>query len=161
MTEATSSTSLQPQAPPAALDPPRTLSQLETALHTEKTDRGLRVILPSDSLFASPDGALDLAADPPLWSLAGLIRAMEPLEIVINVHSDVSGENAVNLTLSKKRTHAVVAWLVAHGPERQPHFVERGHGSTRPVVPKTNAAGSDNMEGPQQHGRIEILLRRN
>jgi outer membrane protein OmpA-like peptidoglycan-associated protein len=81
--------------------------------------------------------------------------------IVINVHSDASGENAANLALSKKRAHAVVAWLVAHGPEHQPHFVKRGYGSTRPVAPKTNADGSDNMEGPQQNRRIEILLRRN
>ncbi len=112
-------------------------------------------------MFASTDGALDPAADLPLSNLAGLISSIKPREIVINVHSDASGENAANLALSKKRAHAVVAWLVAHGPERQPHFVERGYGSTRPVAAKINADGSDNMEGSQQNRRIEILLRRN
>ena len=85
---------------------------------------------------------------------------MEPREIVVNVHSDVSSETAANLALSKKRAHAVVAWLVAHGPEQQPHFVERGYGSARPVASKTNTDSSDNTDGPQQNREIEVLLRR-
>jgi outer membrane protein OmpA-like peptidoglycan-associated protein len=150
----------QPEPSLAASDAPRTLSQLEAALHAEKTDRGLRVILPSDSLFSSIRDALDPAADPPLSSLAELIVAMAPREIVVIDHTDPSGEDAANLTLSKKRAHAVVAWLGAH-VEHQPHFVERGYGRNRPIAPNKNADGSDNTEGHQQNRRIEILLRRN
>jgi outer membrane protein OmpA-like peptidoglycan-associated protein len=156
-----SSSSEQPPAPPATPDPSRRLSELETALHAEKTDRGLRVILPADSLFASTDDVLEPAADPPLSSLAGLIRAMGPRVIVINVHSDVSGDNATSLALSKKRAHAVAAWLLAHGAEHEPHFIERGYGSTRSTKPKTNVDASENTEGPQQSRQIEVLLRRN
>jgi outer membrane protein OmpA-like peptidoglycan-associated protein len=154
-----SSSSEQPEPPLATPDPSRTLPELETALHAEKTDRGLRVILPVDLLFGATDGALDPAADPPLWDLAGLIKAMEPREIVIGVHSDASTENAANLALSKKRAHAVVAWLVAHGLEHEPHFVERGYGSIGSIKPNING-GSDNTGAEQSH-LIEVLLRRN
>jgi outer membrane protein OmpA-like peptidoglycan-associated protein len=86
---------------------------------------------------------------------------MGPREIVISVRSDASGEGAANLALSKQRAHAVVAWLVAHGPEHEPHFIERGYGSIRPVKPNKNVDGSENTEVPQQSRQIEVLLRRN
>lgn len=158
-----SSSNLPPKrvslAPPATQ---RTLPQLEAALHAEKTDRGLRVKLSADALFGTVRDAFDLAVDPPLSSLAELIEAMQPREIVVIGHTDASGEDDANLALSKKRAHAVAAWLGAHGPPKhQPHFVERGYGRTRPVAPNDNADGSENREGRQQNRRIEILLRRN
>ncbi len=152
-----------PKPPLPAPDAPRTLPQLEAALHAEKTDRGLRVILPADALFGAARDALDPAADPTLSNLAELIEAMQPREIVVIGHTDSSVENDANPALSKKRAHAVAAWLAAHGPpEHQPHFVERGYARTQPpVAPNDNADGSDNTDGRQQKRRIEILLRRN
>jgi flagellar motor protein MotB len=147
----------QPEPPLTVSGTPRPLSELEAALRAEKTDRGLRVMLPSDTLFDSTSNALDPAANSSLSSLAELIAAMAPREIVVIGHTDLSGENAVRL--SKREAHAIVTWLEAH-VEYQPRFVEPGHGRTRPVAPNKNADGSDSAEWRKKN-RIEILLRRN
>ena len=83
---------------------------------------------------------------------------MRPRQIVVIGHTDLSGEDAARL--SKKRAHAVVAWLGVR-IEYQPHFVERGYVPSRQVTPGKNADGSDNTEEPPKNRGIEILLRRN
>ena len=121
-------------------------------LHAEKTDRGLRVILPADALFGPARGALDPAPDPLLSSLAELTAAMQPREIVVRP----SGEDGTDPGLSKDRVHAVAVWLAAHGSKRRPHLVEQT--GTRPAAPSNSAAGSYGPDGREQS--IEILLRR-
>jgi outer membrane protein OmpA-like peptidoglycan-associated protein len=137
-----------------------TVAQLEAALKAEKTDRGLRLVLPADSLFQSKQGELDTAAATPLTTLAALVAAFRPREIVVIGHTDSVGDDAANLALSKQRAHAVAAWLSAHERNAKPHFITEGFGRTRPVAPNHNADGSDNPTGRAANRRIEILLRR-
>ncbi len=135
-------------------------AQLEAALHAQKTDRGLRLVLPADSLFQEKAGNLDSAAATPLTTVAELAAAIKPREIVVIGHTDSVGDDGANLALSKQRAHAVAAWLAAHTPKTRPHFVEEGFGRTRPAAPNHNADGSDNPAGRAANRRIEILLRR-
>ncbi|HEX3953729.1 MAG TPA: OmpA family protein [Stellaceae bacterium] len=144
----------QPPAP-ATSNPP----QVEAELRVSKTDRGLRVIIPSDPLFGASGNTLDPAADPLLTRLDGLVARTHPREIVVFGHTDSSGDDDSNQKLSEQRAHAVVAWLEAHAKLR-PHYIEKGYGRTRPVAPNHNADGSDNPDGRAQNRRIEILLRR-
>lgn len=160
-------TAASPAAPAAATPPapakahkPMTLAQLEAALRAEKTDRGLRLVLPADALFQSKQGELDDNAVTPLTTLAELVAAIKPHEIVVVGHTDSVGDDAANLALSKQRARAIAAWLAAHAPKARPHFIEEGYGRTRPVAPNHNADGSDNPEGQAANRRIEILLRR-
>lgn len=147
-------------APPPRPDKPPTLARLEAALKAAKTDRGLRLVLPADSLFQSKQGDLDASAVTPLTTLAELVAAIKPREIVVIGNTDSEGDDAANLALSKQQAHAVAAWLAAHDPKARPHFIEEGFGRTRPVAPNHNADGSDNPEGRAANRRIEILLRR-
>jgi len=149
----------KPKPPPTA-GGPRSLSQLEAELHAEKTDRGVRLVMPADSLFAEKQAALNDPAAPPLTALAQLAAAIQPREIVIIGHTDSTGDDEANLTLSKEQVHAVAAWLAAHAAKRPPHFIEQGYGRTRPVAPNHNADGSDNPGGRAANRRLEILLRR-
>ena len=137
-----------------------TLAQLQAALRAEKTDRGLRLVLSADSLFQQKEAELDSAAEMPLTTLAELVVAIKPREIVVIGHTDSVGDDAANLALSKQRAHAIAAWLAAHAPKMRPHFVEEGFGRTRPVAPNHNADGSDNPAGQAANRRIEVLLRR-
>jgi flagellar motor protein MotB len=129
------------------------LSQLEATLHAEKTDRGLRVILPANALFGEAPAALDPAAALLLSSLAELTAAMQPREIVV---IGPSVEEGADLGLSKDRAHAVTAWLRANGPKHRPHLVEQTR--ARPAAPNDSAAGSSGPDGREQN--IEVLLRR-
>ena len=141
---------IPPVATAAAQNSP---PQLEAALHAEKTDRGLRVILPAAALFGQARAALDPAPDPLLASLAELTAAMQPREIVV---IGPSGGEGTNLRLSKDRVHAVAVWLTAHGPKRRPFLVEQTR--TRPAAPNDSAASPEEPDGREQN--IEILLRR-
>ncbi len=149
-----------PQPAPAQRRSPKTLAQLEAALHAEKTDRGFRLVVPADSLFGSKQSALDASAEPLMADLTELIAAMRLREVVINSHTDSVGSDATNLALSKERAHVIAAWLSAHVQQDRPQFVEEGFGRTRPVAPNHKSDGSDNPEGRAQNRRIEILLRR-
>jgi flagellar motor protein MotB len=157
--KASSRTPMPPLAVPAA---GHTLPELESALNAEKTDRGLRVILP-DGVFGTARAALDPAAEPLLSNLAQLIAAMQPREIVV---IGPSGEDDADLApsakpaLSKERAHAVAAWLAAHGSKNRAHFVERGNDGTQPVAPNNKADGSERPQEREQIYPIQILLRR-
>jgi outer membrane protein OmpA-like peptidoglycan-associated protein len=146
-------------APPAIPHKPLSLAELETALRTEKTDRGLRLVMPADALFQAKQGELDDAAATPLATLTALVEAVRPREIVVIGHTDSVGDDDANLALSKQRAHAVAAWLAAHDSKARPHFAEQGYGRTRPVAPNHNADGSDNPAGRAANRRIEIFLR--
>jgi flagellar motor protein MotB len=129
------------------------LPQLESALHAERTDRGLRVMLPTNALFGEAGAALDSAPDPLLSSLAELTAAMQPREIVV---IGPFGEEGLSPGLSKDRVHAVAAWLTAHGPKHRTHLVEQTR--TRPAATNSRTGGPEGLDGREQN--IEILLRR-
>ena len=116
--------------------------------------------MPADALFAGKQATLNDPAPAPLADLAALAAAMHPREIVITGHTDSTGEDDVNLALSKEQAHAVAAWLAAHAVKHPPHFAEQGYGRTRPVAPNHKADGADNPEGRASNRRLEILLRR-
>jgi outer membrane protein OmpA-like peptidoglycan-associated protein len=149
--------SSRPPIPPLAMPAAgHTLPELEAALNAEKTDRGLRVVLPASALFGTARAALDPAADLLLSNLAQLMAAMLPREIVV---IGPSGEDDANLSLSKERAHAVAAWLAAHGSGHRAHFVERVNDGAGSVAPN-NADGAASPEEREQNYPIQILLRR-
>jgi outer membrane protein OmpA-like peptidoglycan-associated protein len=157
---ATGSGDRSPAALPAPRPVPKSVAQLEAALHATRAEQGLRITLPADTLFGSARDTLDPAAASPLSDLAALIAATHPRLVVIAGHTDSTGSDDDNLALSKARAHAVAAWLQARFAKNAPHLVETGYGRTRPVAPNHQADGSDNPVGREQNRRIEITLRR-
>jgi outer membrane protein OmpA-like peptidoglycan-associated protein len=149
-----------PEARPSDGPPPRTAEELQAALRAEKTDRGLRLVVPSDALFEPTGKALHDGADRTLGDVAALLAAVKAREVVVIAHTDGMGSDDDNLSLSEARARAVAGWLKAHAAKPLPRFVERFYGRTRPVAPNRNADGADNPEGRAQNRRIEILIRR-
>ena len=129
-------------------------------MRAEKTDRGLRLVVPSDALFEPTGKALRDGADQKLEDVAALLAAEKAREVVVIAHTDGMGSDDDNLALSEARARAVAGWLKAHAAKPPPRFVERFYGRTRPVAPNRNADGEDNPEGRAQNRRIEILIRR-
>lgn len=154
-----------PRTPPAEATParptaPRTAEELRAALRAEETDRGFRLVVPSDTLFEPSGKALRGDADQKLGDVAALITAERAREVVLIAHTDGMGSDEDNLALSEERARTVASWLKAHTAKPPPRFVERFYGRTRPVAPNRNADGEDNPEGRAQNRRIEILIRR-
>jgi len=126
------------------------LPQLQAALQAERTDRGLRVTLPSDALFGSARDKLEEAAAGAalLSMLSEMIAATPWRQVVVIGHPDGSNDKESE-KLSNRRAHAVAVWLQAHAPKQSPDFVANNH--SRAVKRNRN----------RQQGQIEILLRRN
>jgi outer membrane protein OmpA-like peptidoglycan-associated protein len=145
---------------PSPVRTPKTVPQLETALHAARAERGLRIILPADTLFGSAPDTLDPAALPLLDDVAALIAATHPHAVVVAGHTDASGDDDRDLALSKERAHAVATWLEAHTRKMHPRVVEKSYGRTRPMAANHEADGSDNPAGRAQNRRVEVMLRR-
>ena len=129
-------------------------------MRAEKTDRGLRLVVPSDTLFEPTGKTLRDGADQTLEKLAALIAGEQAREVVVIAHTDGTGDDDDKLALSKERAGAVAGWLKAHAAKPSARFIEKFYGRTRPVAPNKNAEGEDNPEGRAQNRRIEILIRR-
>jgi outer membrane protein OmpA-like peptidoglycan-associated protein len=149
-----------PPPPPPRAAVPHTPEELQAALHAEKTDRGLRLVVLSDTLFEPTGKTLRDGADQTLQKLAALIASEQAREVVVIAHTDGMGNDDDKLALSEARAQAVAGWLKAHAAKSPPRFVEKFYGRTRPVAPNKNAEGDDNPDGRAKNRRIEILIRR-
>lgn len=88
---------------------------------------------------------------PTLEEIARMLRDHSELRIVIEGHTDSTGDDAANLQLSERRAAAVKAQLERdHGISAE-RLQARGLGETQP------AASNDTPEGRQQNRRVELV----
>lgn len=79
-----------------------------------------------------------------------LLQANAGWAMVVAGHTDNVGAAAMNLTLSRQRAESVIAWLAAHGIDRN-RLVAAGFGDTRPVGENTTE------EGRQKNRRVDLV----
>ena len=131
---------------------PQGLVDRYAQLHAQQTERGMMVSLADQELhFPSGGTNLPKGAVPSLDQIAAIFKEFPNLTAVIDGHTDSSGPDAINLTLSKARAEAVRQGLIARGvpPER---LTAEGLGETRPIADNTTAPGR------LKNRRVEVLL---
>lgn len=107
-----------------------------------------------DALFAEGSSTLKQSATQQLDRLIGDVKNMSNVvEIRIYGHTDNSGVEALNLSLSKARAQRVRDYLVLNGLENIPMVVD-GFGATRPLADNTSEAGR------KTNRRVEITVNR-
>jgi outer membrane protein OmpA-like peptidoglycan-associated protein len=119
-------------------------------LRAERTDRGV-VITVEDVLFEVNGAELRPGAQSDLVRLADFLNQNPNSTLLVEGHTDNSGNAEYNLELSQLRAQSVRDFLVASGvsPLRVRSI---GYGETRPEAPNDNAAGR------QQNRRVEIVV---
>ncbi len=80
-----------------------------------------------------------------------MLAANMQLKLVVVGHTDNVGKIASNLTLSKQRADAVVAYLVSHYHVSQERLQAQGVGSLAPV------ASNLSEEGRAKNRRVELV----
>jgi outer membrane protein OmpA-like peptidoglycan-associated protein len=126
------------------------LDQLNQILETRDTSRGL-VVTMADVLFDVGKYDLRTTTREKLARLSGIVLAHKGLQLDVEGHTDSTGSDALNQTLSEQRAIAVQSFLVQQG--LAPDFVTaRGFGKTMPVADNATAAGR------QQNRRVEIIV---
>jgi outer membrane protein OmpA-like peptidoglycan-associated protein len=126
------------------------LEQFNRILETKDSVRGL-VITMADVLFDT--GKYDLR--PPtreaLARLSGVVLAHKGLKLEVEGHTDSTGSDALNQTLSEQRAGAVRGYLVQQGLGAD-SITAMGLGKTMPI------ADNDTAAGRQKNRRVELIV---
>jgi outer membrane protein OmpA-like peptidoglycan-associated protein len=126
------------------------LEQFNRILETRDTPRGL-VVNMADVLFDTAKFDLRPIAREKLAKLSGIVLAHPGLNLEIEGHTDSTGSDEFNQTLSEQRADAVRTYLIDQGlPETS--LTARGFGKSMPVADNGTAAGR------QQNRRVEIVV---
>lgn len=110
------------------------------------------VRLDSMSLFDTGQWQLKPGSTKVLINALVGIKAKPGWLIVVAGHTDNTGDDASNQTLSLKRAESVRDWMRDTGDVPESCFAVQGYGETRPV------ATNDTLEGRAQNRRVEISL---
>ena len=87
-----------------------------------------------------------------LDELAELLKSRPDVSLRIEGHTDDSGLEQLNLTLSQERANGVWAYLIQRGIESS-RLEARGYGPSRPV------ASNDTPEGRSKNRRVEFIIK--
>ena len=126
------------------------LEQFNRILETRDSERGL-VITMADVLFDT--GKYDLR--PPtreaLARLSGIVLGHPGLKLEVEGHTDSTGSDELNQTLSEQRADTVRGYLVQQGLGAD-SISARGFGKSSPVADNATAAGR------QKNRRVELVV---
>jgi outer membrane protein OmpA-like peptidoglycan-associated protein len=128
----------------------RSQDELVQQLRAERTSRGMVVTL-EDVLFQVNGAQLQPGAQTELLRLADYLKRNPDRKIMIEGHTDNTGNSEYNLQLSQLRAQSVESYLISSGvaPDR---IRSIGYGETRPEAP------NDTATGRQQNRRVEIVI---
>lgn len=117
----------------------------------QRSDEGIRIVLPPSVTFESGSAALSPAAVEVLDRWLAPLADYQALLISVHGHTDATGPTAVNQRLSAQRAQTVALKLQTLGlPPR--HLLAIGHGADRPI------GDNDSPEGRERNRRVELLL---
>ena len=119
-------------------------------LNARPTPRGLVVTL-GDVLFDVDRAALRPGGQRLVQQLAAVLNEFPQRNALIEGHTDSSGSDAHNQTLSTQRADAVRSALLQQGIAGA-RISARGYGESTPV------SGNDTAAGRQMNRRVEIVL---
>ena len=126
------------------------LDQFNRVLSTRDTPRGL-VITMADVLFDTGKYDVKPTTREALAKLSGIVLAHPGLNLEVQGHTDSTGSDALNQTLSEQRAGAVRGYLVQQGVKDNA-ISARGLGKSAPVADNGTAAGR------QQNRRVELIV---
>ncbi len=92
--------------------------------------------------------------------VAELLEENPAIEIEMSAHTDSRGSDDYNLKLSDNRARSVMEYIISKAISST-RIISHGYGETVPVVPNSNADGSDNPENRQLNRRVEFKILKN
>jgi outer membrane protein OmpA-like peptidoglycan-associated protein len=123
--------------------------ELSKVADVERTDEGVKVQMKSEILFDFNSYILKDVAKADLKALADKLNEYPENVIVVNGHTDSTGDDAYNQVLSENRAKAVADYLVSLGiAESGISYV--GYGESLPI------ASNDTPEGQARNRRVEL-----
>lgn len=124
-----------------------------TGIDVSRTlDNQLRMVIPNDLAFAPHSVTVGAALRPLLDTLAAGLGTNAEIQVAITAHTDSTGSDPQNNTLSLERARNVREYLLGKGV-LTPFIQVSGRGARDPV------ASNDSAAGRTRNRRMEITLR--
>lgn len=120
----------------------------------KRVGEGIQITFHSGIMFDTDKTALKPVAQQELTDLAGILKKYDDTNILVEGHTDATGTNEHNLTLSIARAQSAANYLGGQGVQR-PRFSIMGYGEDQPV------ADNDTADGRQLNRRVEIAIMAN
>ena len=133
-----------------AMEEAESLRRKLNSIATKKTDKGLMMTL-GDFVFDSGKATIKQEAVDNFSKVVEFINTYPDRQVRIEGHTDSSGSNKLNLTLSQMRADAVKALLVENGIAAN-HINAVGMGEDFPVADNSSSAGK------AKNRRVEIII---
>ena len=121
----------------------------------KQTDAGLRVSFSSQLLFSSGKAVLAEGSHRVLDQLITLLAAYPDNRVLIEGHTDKTGNADFNLKLSELRALHIRDYLIKQGGYAEKRFQVVGYGATRPI------ADNDTLAGRSLNRRVEVTILKN
>lgn len=128
--------------------------ELADVAEIERIGEGIKITFDSGILFAVNKATLTPASKASLSEFAESVRKYSDTNILIEGHTDATGTEEYNLSLSRQRAQSVANYLAQLNVDPT-RFTIMGYGESQPV--STN----DTAEGRQQNRRVEIAIMAN
>lgn len=125
-------------------------TELEGA-EVERYGEGLLITFASGLLFDFDSDVVKGAARTNLSELAASLREYPETEVLIVGHTDSTGSDSYNMSLSHRRSEAARNYLVSQGVNASRIRVE-GRGESEPITSNETAAGQ------AQNRRVEVAI---
>ena len=117
----------------------------------ERIGEGILITFESGILFDIDSYALKAATRSNLDKLAKTLNKYDDTEVRVLGHTDNTGTEKYNLTLSRKRAASVHDYLVAKAIN-EGRLTDKGYGETDPI------ATNETVEGRELNRRVEIVI---
>jgi outer membrane protein OmpA-like peptidoglycan-associated protein len=148
-------TAVPPVAPPTPVMPTPAPVVKSKDMEVKETEAGLRVSFSSRVLFEAGKSVLASGSSRALDQLIGLLSAYPTNRVLIEGHTDKSGNAEFNLKLSELRARSVRDYLIKQGGFEAARFDIIGYGATRPVADNNTAVGRS------LNRRVEVTILKN
>jgi outer membrane protein OmpA-like peptidoglycan-associated protein len=155
---ATTVPSVAVSSPAAAENPPAPAEVNLNALKnisTKLSSSGLRVSFTRQLMFDPGKATLDPDSENILREVVKLLNAYPANKVLIEGHTDNTGDQGFNLKLSELRAGSVRDFLIREGGYDPARFRIVGYGDTRPI------ADNHSHEGRIMNRRVEITILKN
>jgi len=119
--------------------------------NVKKESRGTVITLSGGVLFASGKSVLLPGAQTSLNQVADALKSQDNAKILVEGHTDSTGNDGLNMELSRARAEAVASYLASRGVPREV-MTPQGLGPSRPV------ADNNTPEGRANNRRVEIVV---
>jgi outer membrane protein OmpA-like peptidoglycan-associated protein len=117
----------------------------------ERVGEGILVTFDSGLLFKTNSSELEPATKANLSDLAGTLNKYDDTNILIEGHTDNTGEEPYNQRLSERRAAEVESYLVSQGVDGS-RLTTRGYGEEQPL------ATNDSEAGRTSNRRVEVAI---